>query len=88
MVNHMRLLESDQTKMGSFWAPPVIGVLPALVDGIFTSLFLCQLPLLVHVRSSHQLDSEAETLLLGQTQIPQQQRPGLLRHTHGERTLV
>lgn len=48
--------------------PPVIGVLPALVDGVQASLFLCQPPLFVHIGSSYQLDSQAETLILGQTQ--------------------
>lgn len=37
--------------------PPVIGVLPAPVDGVQTTLLLCQLPLFVHVGSSDQFDS-------------------------------
>lgn len=61
--------------------PPVIGVFPALVDGVQTALFLCQLPLFVHIGSSNQLDSQTETLVLGQTQSFQQERSGLLTDT-------
>lgn len=48
--------------------PPVIGVLPALMDGVWTTLLLCQLPLFVHVGSPYQFDSQTEILILGQTQ--------------------
>lgn len=65
---------------------PVVGVLPASVDGISSTLFLCQFPLLVHVGSSYQLDSQAKALLTGQTQSLQQKRPGLLKETEGSVT--
>lgn len=58
--------------------PPVIGVLPALMDWVDASLFLRQLPLFVHVSSSHQLHAQTETFPFGQTQSLQQQRSGLL----------
>lgn len=48
--------------------PPVIGVLPAAVDGVRTTLFLCQHPLFVHVGSSYKLDSQTETLVPWQPQ--------------------
>lgn len=47
---------------------PVVSVLPAVVDGDRTALFVGQLPLFVHVGSSHQFDTQTETLVLGQTQ--------------------
>ena len=48
--------------------PPVVGVLPALMDWVQSTFFLCQFPLFVQVGSSHQLDPQTETLALGQRQ--------------------
>jgi len=64
-------------------SPPVVGVLPALVDGVQTALFLRQLPLLVHVGSPYQLDAQAETLIARQPQSFCQERPGLLETQTG-----
>lgn len=36
------------------------------MDGVQATLFLSQISLFVHVGSSHQLDSQAEALFLGQ----------------------
>lgn len=74
--------------MAAASSPPVIGVLPALVDGAQTTLCLRQLPLFVHVGSTHQLDSQAETLLLGQGQSVQHEGPGLLTDTAEEEGVI
>lgn len=47
---------------------PVIGILPAFMDGVLAILFLCQFPFFVHIGSSHQLDTQTETLSFGQMQ--------------------
>lgn len=58
--------------------PPVICVLPAGVDGVLAALFLCQLPLFIHVRPPYQLHTQTEPLHLRQAQSFQHKRPGLL----------
>lgn len=58
--------------------PPVVCVLPAGVDGVLAALFLCQLPLFIHVRPPYQLHTQTEPLHLRQAQSFQHKRPRLL----------
>lgn len=67
-----------------FIYPPIVGVFPALVDGIWTTIFVCQFSLFVHVGSSYQFDSQTKTFFSGLMQSFYQQGSGLLEDTDGE----